>query len=393
MSSKVILLHRDPARGSELVNAVAGGDIECMAATNVRDAISKLAQERPDMMVVDAALSGPSAIEFLAKAREKAPRVLRALLADPDVEVNLEAAVNEAGACAIVRPPLDPAQLRALLAEYARPVQQAPAQIAPVDKREIEKLTKKVQDLELKLKKSERDLRIARNADSILKEEELELETLRKEKERSALGAEIDIDYMAEDLDKELSKAFDHMLKSPNVTLPAMPQVALELQKMMRDPDVEFDKVAEVVSVEAAISTRVLSICNSPVYAGVEPIRNVNQAVARLGVETMRDIVATAATENLFQSDLKAMNDLMSKLWFHSLFVAHANTMVAEALQIEERDDFFTMGLLHDIGKLAIATMINQGFENGLWNKKIMTPKRALALVQERHLDIGETAP
>ena len=96
-----------------------------------------------------------------------------------------------------------------------------------------------------------------------------------------------------------------------------------------------------------------------------------------------------AAVEDLFKSKLKGMTELLAKIWMHSLATGHANMLVAQTLGIEESDDFFVMGLLHDIGKLAICLLIQQGFDSGLWNPNIVTPKVVLSLLANHHNEFG----
>jgi len=382
IARKVLLLHADPTRGADLARATVGG-VALTAAAGARDAIVALARDAFDMLIVDTALASPSAIDFLAKAREKRPRVLRVALVDGAPAPDADSLINVAGVCALLSPPLDTRRLLDLIAE------RGPTPAPEPPREPTQALQARVRELERQLAKSERDLRVARNADALLREEQLDVASLSAQRARSALGLEVEIDYHAKDLEAEVSKALDAMLESSSVSLPVLPQIGLELQRMMKQPDVSFDAVAELVKMETALASRVLSICNSPLYAGVEPVRNIQTAVARLGVRTTSDIVQTAAAEQLFKTGLKGMEDLMSKLWFHSLATAHANMLVAQALAVTECEDFFVMGLLHDIGKVLIASLIQQGFDAGLWNPRIVTPRLVLNLLQDRHNDIG----
>ncbi|OPZ10414.1 MAG: HDOD domain protein [candidate division BRC1 bacterium ADurb.BinA364] len=309
---------------------------------------------------------------------------MRAALADGAPPADPLALINEGGARAIFPTPLDRGRILALIEECVPPPPAAPAagENASALRAEVEHLKKK-------LAQTERELRIARNADAMKREEELGLAELKLERLKSSLGVELDIDYLAPDLAVELAKAFDALLACPTISLPVMPQIGLKLQDMIRQGSVSFAEAASVIALETGLSARVLSICNSPLYCGVERISNLQQAVARLGEGALLDIAMTAVSENLFRTQLKGMSDLVERLWRHSLTTAHASKLVGETLGVDHVDDLFLMGLLHDIGKLLIAYLTQQGFDHGIWNTRIMTPRIMLDIMNRRHNELG----
>ena len=384
----LLALHADPATAQKWADAVSCADFQVVVAQGVTDCIRRIAQGGVHALVVHDGLSAPTAIEFLAKAREKAPWLWRVLWCDDLARCDLAAAIEQAGVAALWPLAVAPDQIARLLNEMGR-VHGAIANSSADAGAEAQVLRVRVEDLERKLKKAERDLQSARNADAALRQEELQLATLKTQEAAQKLGIALEIDYLSDDLEGEISRALDAMLEAPGVRLPVLPQVALDLQELMKDPDVSFEKVSELVKTEASLSARVLSICNSPVYACPDRISNISQAVTRLGVSVMRDLVQTAAMEGLFKSPYKGMEDLMAKLWIHSLATGHANLMVSKELALEDSEDFFAHGLLHDIGKFLITSLIQQGFDLGLWNPRIVTPRLALALIQKRHNELG----
>ncbi len=392
MPYSFVLLHHDANRAPILAELIANDSIQVTIAENVNDCIRKLTQSQVDLLVVDAGLTKPSALEFLAKAREKIPWTPRALYAESTEGLDPFAYINGAGICSVLTPPINTAPLMATLdnhqaAEAKRRV--PPPSDSSEALAELEALRARNTALEEQLKKTERDLRIARNADLMIKESEMDVASLKVREANEKLGVELSIDYTSNNLEGELIKALRVMLEAPGLQLPVMPQITLDLQKMMEAEDVAFGEVAELIKSEAALASRVLSLCNSPVFAGPDPIASISQAVTRLGVEALRDLVQTVALEGMFQTSHKGMEDLMAKLWMHSLATAHANQLVSEMLGIEDTEDFFAAGLLHDIGKFFIVSMIQQGFDLGLWNTRIVTPTMALKLVQTLHNDLG----
>ncbi len=50
----------------------------------------------------------------------------------------------------------------------------------------------------------------------------------------------------------------------------------------------------------------------------------------------------------------------MDRLWEHSLACAYASQTVSEKLKLETHEDAFTLGMLHDIGKLVILKILSE---------------------------------
>jgi HD-like signal output (HDOD) protein len=78
------------------------------------------------------------------------------------------------------------------------------------------------------------------------------------------------------------------------------------------------------------------------------------QAVTRLGLTTTRQYVDAISHRTLYGSKNKKLLELLNMLWEHSLSCAYASRVVSELLNLELPEDAFTLGLLHDIGKLVL---------------------------------------
>lgn len=76
--------------------------------------------------------------------------------------------------------------------------------------------------------------------------------------------------------------------------LPSPPAVYLDLQSACRDPEIALSKVGKIVASDTGLATRVLRMANSAMYSRGRPIRNLDEAVARLGLQTLLQLVAAA---------------------------------------------------------------------------------------------------
>ena len=143
--------------------------------------------------------------------------------------------------------------------------------------------------------------------------------------------------------------------------LPTLPSVATELIKMIRTSHISAGEVGKLLSEDPALTARVLGIVNSAYYGFPRQISNVTHSIVLLGFSKVRDVGVTASTINLFQSQTPHLD--FRAFWMHSITTAIACEALARTLHSASAVDSFVAGLLHDIGKLALATCYPQAFE------------------------------
>lgn len=147
-----------------------------------------------------------------------------------------------------------------------------------------------------------------------------------------------------EDLQQMLLTIF----KSPSYRPPVLPNVAIELTDLTRKTTVSYDEVVSVLQKDPLIVAGVLKVAQSPMYGGRLPVQSLKEAIQRLGINTLRDIVwQVVAGMRLFR--VKGYTAIMEKLQLHSVFTAHMARQVAAKAGIAA-EHAFLCGLLHDIG-------------------------------------------
>jgi HD-like signal output (HDOD) protein len=133
-----------------------------------------------------------------------------------------------------------------------------------------------------------------------------------------------------------------------------LPAVALQVLELSRKPDVSFDEVLVVLERDGMLAGRVLSISQSAVYAGRSAIVSLRQALVRLGIKTLRNVVLEAAL-NLRVFRVPGYEPTMERLRRHSSYAAHLSALVARHASLDPETGF-VCGLLHDVG-IAAALM------------------------------------
>lgn len=136
----------------------------------------------------------------------------------------------------------------------------------------------------------------------------------------------------------------------------AMPEIFARLLKMFDDPEVTATQVAALLSRDAGMVARLLRISNSAFYAGSGNIATVQQAIVKLGFRTVKAVVLSSAVYDSINKSAPEGIDLRP-FWQHGLEVAVAAMLIAEEICPKSSDEAFVSGLLHDVGRVAFASV------------------------------------
>lgn len=120
--------------------------------------------------------------------------------------------------------------------------------------------------------------------------------------------------------------------------------------QLAQDPDVSILSLAECIESDPVIAARLLTIANSALYKPAQPYVSIEQAVMRLGLDSVVELVVGIATMQLM-SDPSGFADSVRK---HSAGVAAVSRVLATEMRYPGVGRTFLASLLHDIGKLLI---------------------------------------
>ena len=147
--------------------------------------------------------------------------------------------------------------------------------------------------------------------------------------------------------------------KQGEITLPSLPQISIKFKELI-DKSANLQEIADLLKQDVAVSFKLISVSNSVYYRGVTEYKTLGQAISRLGLNTTRQYVEAISNRSLYATTNKKFVELIEKLWEHSLSCAYASQIVYEVLKLKLEDDAFTMGLLHDIGKLVLLQIFGE---------------------------------
>jgi len=148
----------------------------------------------------------------------------------------------------------------------------------------------------------------------------------------------------------------DELVNPPwaHLRLPPFPQVAIRVMQLANSENVQLHLLSDLISSDPAFASEVLTIANSMLYAPRFPATSILQAIAVLGVNNLQGMCLTVGVRAYLGKTLSQQS--MQAIWRHNLACA----LIAEELACAgfiDRDVAYTSGMLHDIGRLALAVI------------------------------------
>lgn len=135
--------------------------------------------------------------------------------------------------------------------------------------------------------------------------------------------------------------------------LPPLPSVVLDLITSLGQDELGATEYAAKISSDQALAAKTLRLANSSFYGRGRQVRSVSEAITVLGLRTVRGVVTAAGLASSFRRHPTFDHDAF---WRHSIGTALCAQALAGELGRDDGDLAFTVGLLHDIGRLALAS-------------------------------------
>ncbi|MDY6933972.1 MAG: HDOD domain-containing protein [Spirochaetota bacterium] len=187
--------------------------------------------------------------------------------------------------------------------------------------------------------------------------------------------------------------------------IPVMPQVATKILLLKEENlEISFKELGNIILLDPALTTKILKVSNSALYARQREIINLQQAITLLGFQTVKSLVLLICASNIF-GKLKRKNLIRSGLsktrssevdiWRHLVLTAFVAKNLATKLQYDQKkEDMFIAGMLHDIGRIVLLMNDYEGYNNFL---EIMgrEPERDILAIEESifgydHAEVGK---
>ncbi|PRC93362.1 HDOD domain-containing protein [Solimicrobium silvestre] len=146
--------------------------------------------------------------------------------------------------------------------------------------------------------------------------------------------------------------------------LPALSAIVVELLSSIDQENIDIDDIAKKISYDHVLTIKTLRLANSSFYGMQHKISSVHEAIVILGFRNVRMLIATSAITSSF-SATELQNFSFPSFWRHSIGTAVCAKEIAAHIG-SNQEYAFIAGLIHDIGKLVLATQYSGQYEKTL---------------------------
>mgnify|MGYP000622148792 CR=1 FL=1 len=140
--------------------------------------------------------------------------------------------------------------------------------------------------------------------------------------------------------------------------IPSLPTAATRVIGLLRDPNVEVNDLLHAIEYDPGLTSNVLRLANSAYFAGPRSIGSLREAIVRLGMNRLFQLVVTTAITPFGRSEVKGYDLSPGQLLEHSVASAVGAEELARKLGLKAPGETFTAALLHDLGKIVLGTFV-----------------------------------
>ena len=137
-------------------------------------------------------------------------------------------------------------------------------------------------------------------------------------------------------------------------SIPTSSTIVGEVIKTVYDKKSNANDLAKIIERDPPLTASILKIANSAYYGAGSTISSIKRGVVILGFDTIKELVLNASVVHYFFNMENTGVDLPG-LWIHSVGTAKAAQLISTQYGVERSEVIYTVGLLHDLGKILLA--------------------------------------
>ncbi|PMP61447.1 MAG: hypothetical protein C0197_05615 [Caldimicrobium thiodismutans] len=139
-------------------------------------------------------------------------------------------------------------------------------------------------------------------------------------------------------------------------TLPPFPKTAQRALELLREEEVNYKELEEVIKTDPAIAVNFLKLVNSAAFSLPQKVDSLLKAFMLLGTEQIKLILLAAVASKYFSKDLTGYGVSAKDIWVHSIVCGIIAEELAQLIKlpVEKRESLYMAALLHDLGKIIL---------------------------------------
>jgi len=148
-------------------------------------------------------------------------------------------------------------------------------------------------------------------------------------------------------------------LASKETLLPVFDKTVLRIQQELAKKEPDVSLIEKLIVRDPSLTSQVLRIANSAFYRGLQKVSTIRNAITRVGIREVSNIALLVTHRKSFHSKDPFFREFLGKLWRHSVGCAIGASWLAKHCGFHAlSNEAFIAGLLHDVGKLFLLTVI-----------------------------------
>jgi HD-like signal output (HDOD) protein len=145
--------------------------------------------------------------------------------------------------------------------------------------------------------------------------------------------------------------------------LPPFSPILNRLLATVAKGEVSFGELSELIEKDTVVAGNVLRLVNSPLYSFRGTVNSVRHAVAILGLSRLRNFALSLSISRMWTRTATPPGWSGAAFNLHSVAVGVLSDLLAEQAQVPYPEGGFVAGLLHDLGKLLVATSLPEEYQ------------------------------
>ncbi|HOQ32984.1 MAG TPA: HDOD domain-containing protein [Candidatus Hydrogenedens sp.] len=174
--------------------------------------------------------------------------------------------------------------------------------------------------------------------------------------------------------------------------VPAFPSNTARILNKINNKESQILDIAREIELDPTLTANILKLANSAYFAGPKKISTIREAVVLLGINRIQQMIIASAIFPTVVKPLRGYDLPAGELIRHLVGTAIASELLSKELKIDIPPYTFTVGLLHDIGKIVLGTFIEIDAEPILkkaYEEKVSFEKAEKEILGIDHSEIG----
>jgi len=188
-----------------------------------------------------------------------------------------------------------------------------------------------------------------------------EVAIARAQKRLSGVGHlddEAKLTVVLEGADEDLMWRIERRIENGRFQLPQLPSTSMAAIELTNQPTTEITELSELISADPLLCSELLKTANSVLYAAHVPAETLHEAIMRVGMRRLRSLIFSVSMRGVILRG-HGLNEYAEEVWRQALSVGAIARAIAREVRVEP-EKAFMLGLLQDIGKVALLTMLRE---------------------------------